>query len=555
MAFILWSLVVSCVQSMEELESTAIAGAWAVVDDDDMASRFLVFDHGYLYEYNSGNEYFVHDCILWGAVGSPNNGSNKYRYSFQEGFIHYQNYYKNVHTSLTVDGNVMMLGEDRCLRISDVKDSEYSKILFSEANKLDFLGGGEEIEWEYEIENPVDGFELAVAEAPVWCGGAEGVRVEDGKISFSVQPMLEDLSGRFIFTYPSALDVEVIVNLSAPAIILAERNNTFDYDPGTYSFKYVIKNPIEGAQMEIECDEDWVTDIHDDGGTITYSITANTESGARYAYIHMSYCEAKALYSLTQTFAYTRIYLTETSEILTYEAGVHSFDYRINDPLYGIGLQAVSDVDWIGDINIKDGEITYAVDCNNSGAVRSGHITLTYNDQKAEYTVTQSYSRGYAFWVGDWIFTGADGYTQKVTLSPEEPDKSFLMTGFLGISESVGIHVDWDEDKQIWKISSQKLGKLTVPSGWRGDAWLYGMSMSDYSWIGETDVPICIGQVSEDGSLTAIAEESHVEAPYNRIFKPDTMFVIAYKGYDNQVYRYLQEKLNFPFIITPADAE
>ena len=55
---------------MDESQAPAIAGKiWAVVDTDDMASRYLVFEHGYLYEYESVNKYFVHDGILWGAVG------------------------------------------------------------------------------------------------------------------------------------------------------------------------------------------------------------------------------------------------------------------------------------------------------------------------------------------------------------------------------------------------------------------------------------------------------------------------------------------------------
>ena len=126
--FIVCPLIASCVQSMDESQAPAIAGKiWAVVDTDDMASRYLVFEHGYLYEYESVNKYFVHDGILWGAVGSPK-GSNKYEYSLLNGSIHYHNYYKNVRTSLTIDGNVMMLGNERCLLITETNESMYSKI-------------------------------------------------------------------------------------------------------------------------------------------------------------------------------------------------------------------------------------------------------------------------------------------------------------------------------------------------------------------------------------------------------------------------------------------
>lgn len=121
-------LIASCVQSMDESQAPAIAGKiWAVVDTDNMASKYIIFEHGYLYEYESVNKYFVHDGILWGAADAPN-GCNKYEYSLQNGSIHYHNYYKNVRTSLTVDGNVMMLGNERCLLITETNESMYSKI-------------------------------------------------------------------------------------------------------------------------------------------------------------------------------------------------------------------------------------------------------------------------------------------------------------------------------------------------------------------------------------------------------------------------------------------
>ena len=388
--FIVCPLIASCVQSMDESQAPAIAGKiWAVVDTDDMASRYLVFEHGYLYEYESVNKYFVHDGILWGAVGSPK-GCNKYEYSLLNGSIHYHNYYKNVRTSLTVDdNNVMMLGKERCLQITDTNESMYSKIILSEANKKEFLCDGEDVEWSFEIENPVDGFELEVAEAPKWCGSAEGVKVENGKIHFSVQPVVETHNDRFVFTYPSAPDIEVQVNLNAPVIVLSERNKTFEHHPGTHSFTYEIKNQIKGARLEFNCTEDWITDLTDNDGTITFSIDANSTFQPRYAYIHFDYCGVKALYSITQTFADTYIRLDPYEDTVTYEDGVYSFNYRIENPLHGVELQAKSDVDWIHDIKIGDGVITYTVKRNNSGAVRTGSITLKYYLLQYVFTLKQ----------------------------------------------------------------------------------------------------------------------------------------------------------------------
>ena len=43
----------SCLQQMEEVESSQIAGIWAVADDCDVVSEFIVFDKGYMYVYKS----------------------------------------------------------------------------------------------------------------------------------------------------------------------------------------------------------------------------------------------------------------------------------------------------------------------------------------------------------------------------------------------------------------------------------------------------------------------------------------------------------------------
>lgn len=205
------SLTISCVQSMEEVQSYRIAGAWGVVDEYGKTSRYLVFKEGYIHEYESYGDYFVNWGILWGAESAPVGDGNTFKYSFYNGVIHYWNHYKDVTVSLTVDGDMMMLGDERCLRINHVDASYFSTIILPKTNRRTFHARGEDVEWDFEIENPVEGLHLRVAEAPSWCGGTEGVTVEEGKIRFYVQPITEPLQGKFVFTYPAAQDVEVEV--------------------------------------------------------------------------------------------------------------------------------------------------------------------------------------------------------------------------------------------------------------------------------------------------------------------------------------------------------
>ena len=532
--FLVPAMISSCFQSMSEIESTKIAGTWAVVDENDMTSRVFVFDMGYAYEYRSRNSYFVCDNVLWGADPLEDPYADKHKYSLNDGILHYYNHYNEVTTSLRIENGVMTMGNDRCLPVKDVNESYYSSIDLSKNNKRNFLSKDEDVEWKYEIDNPVEGFNLTVAEAPMWCGGVEGVRVDDERICFSVAASSETLEGRFVFKYASAQDVEVEVEMKAPEIELDKTSASLKYNAAQYSFTYEIKNRVEGIQPTIECDADWVTEISDDGGTITYAVDANVSRSARHGRITLTYCGVSAEYNLTQSYARTKIVLEETSTVLVYKAASCMFNYAIKDRLEDAELMMQSDVEWITDIRDDGGVITYSVAVNNSGSSRSGKIILSYSDQTAEYTVTQSYSRAYAFWVGDWIFTGANGIAQKVKFSPGVADASFLMTGLYGLADDVPITVNWDEVNQTWDISSQNLGKYNVQIVRTGNAWLYGADENGY-YIPVSMIPICTGGVSNEGKLVVMPYDGWLQAPYYRHLKVNTMFVMVYEESGNQI--------------------
>ena len=57
----------SCVEQMEEVESTQFAGIWAVVDEYDMASKYYVFDKGYFTESRKEPWDRLSPCV-WSAV-------------------------------------------------------------------------------------------------------------------------------------------------------------------------------------------------------------------------------------------------------------------------------------------------------------------------------------------------------------------------------------------------------------------------------------------------------------------------------------------------------
>lgn len=443
----------SCVEQMEEVESTKVSGAWAIVDDDNLASTYFVFDKGYLYEYDSDNRYFAYEKTLWGAEEQPVLNGKKYRYSYVDGVIHYNNYYEDVQISLRREGDVLTFGDYRCVPIEKVSGSYYSKIILSEDNRTVFSHDDTDIEWTYDIEHPVDGFELTIKEAPQWCGGVEGVNIEDGKISFSILPTTINFKGKFVFSYTSAQDVEVEVMLGYVDVKVDQTPKYFRQQSGSGTFEYTIVNKREGAVPVVKTDVYWIEDIKDDNGRVSYSITQNVSSAAR-----------------------------------------------------------------------------------------TGKIIVTYAGKTVKYTVIQAAASGYGFWIGHWTLTGENGQKQTVTFSQETQNSTYRMTGYEGLSDDIGIIVNWNNESKIWSIKEQNIGKVDIGDQRGIDLWILG-GAGDGKIAPHKDDTICSCYQSSENEQTVKAN-----SPVK------TMFLATNTGNDWAFFSTQNgtDYLTFPLTMTPV---
>ena len=373
---------------MEAPESARVSGMWAVVDGNDMATQYLTFQDGYLTEFTSDRACYCADNYIWGVGESTFKQKMRSRYSLIDGTLHYGN---NVLKLIVKDG-MMTMDAIKCLQIDDLNSSFYSEIVLSKANKTSFLYSDREIEWDYDIENPVEGFNLVVKEAPEWCGGVKGVTVEGNKIRFSTNPTAESLSGKFVLSYLSAADLEVEVEQSAAQIVLDGTSATFDYSSATGEFAYTIPNKQEGYELEIKADVDWIVDIKNDGDKITYSVLENNSGSERVGKIKLTYAGVSADYTVTQKYSATLIILSPSSATHTYVGGSYSFKYVVENPREGNNVSVSTPDSWITGVKEVDGVVSYTVSENNSGAARTGNVTLTYGDYSIDFTITQTYS-------------------------------------------------------------------------------------------------------------------------------------------------------------------
>lgn len=287
----------SCVEQMEEVESTQYAGIWAVVDEYDMASTFYVFDKGYFTEYESDNEYYVHDDIIWGVLRSQDNYGLRYKYSAVDCTLHYNDYFKDVQMSLIRNGNELTMGEKKCRLVKDVSKVHYSEIVFSESNKTQFLDGDKNIEWDFQIVNPLYDYELEVVQMPQWCSD---VSVEDGKIRFTVESGEETKIGTFVLHYPTAGELVIDVKRGDVVIVVQDTFASFQHAPGYGRFDFVINNARKGATPVAFTSAGWIKSLRWDYNSITFSVEMNSSRAARSAEIILSYDDVVVEFEVTQ---------------------------------------------------------------------------------------------------------------------------------------------------------------------------------------------------------------------------------------------------------------
>ncbi len=118
--------------------------------------------------------------------------------------------------------------------------------------------------------------------------------------------------------------------------------------------------------------------------------------------------------------------LTVTApEQMPAEGGEGSFTYTLSNPKDGIELTVSEEADWITDVVVAEGTVTYTVEANNTADPREADITLTYGDLRETVTVSQKgqTTTGTAYyekvtsapvdWSGVYILGYTDGSTLK----------------------------------------------------------------------------------------------------------------------------------------------
>ena len=160
-------------------------------------------------------------------------------------------------------------------------------------------------EVEYKLENPIEGVEVKAKAGASWISQ---VQVKDGKIQFAMTENTGDArEGKITAEYGMLPAIEFTVKQGAyvapdPVLTIdGETELEFAPEGGEGSFTYTLENPVEGVELEVKADVEWISNIVAADGTVSFTVAAN-EGNVRQGIITLTYGELKAEVAVKQYF-------------------------------------------------------------------------------------------------------------------------------------------------------------------------------------------------------------------------------------------------------------
>ena len=264
---------------------------------------------------------------------------------------------------------------------------------------LNFGASGGEGVVTYTLENPVEGVEVVASANVDWIDGFE--YGDNVKFEVAVNSLLDAREGVVTLQY-SALSIEVKVCQAAATapdlVLISEAECEFEAEGGEGEFEFELSNPIDGIELAVSADVDWITDVKDDKNVVTYTVVANDKEEAREGKVTLSYGDLSISVAVKQkALVIPDPELTLKSEATAeYEAegGEGEFAYELVNAVEDTELKVsvTEDATWITDVKLdtENSKVTYKVAANDTTAAREAVITLSYGDLKVEVAVKQA---------------------------------------------------------------------------------------------------------------------------------------------------------------------
>ena len=158
---------------------------------------------------------------------------------------------------------------------------------------------------------------------------------------------------------------------------------------GTITFE--LKNPIQGVNVTAKANVSWISQVTPQAEKIIFAVAANT-GDAREGKITAKYGELSFEVTIKQVeyVAPTPIINLDTTAIeVSAEGGAQSVAYSVDNAVDGVELTATCEAEWITNLTVADGNITFDVAANEESGMRSATIVTLYGDVTKELIVSQ----------------------------------------------------------------------------------------------------------------------------------------------------------------------
>ena len=303
-------------------------------------------------------------------------------------------------------------------------------------------------------------------------------------------------TGTLTFKYKNAEPQKFTVKQYAASycqLIINETTREVSRDAATYKIDYTLTHPLDGYGFKFKTDPkvNWLTADYKDG-IITFTVTKNTSSESRSCRLQVLYeaAESPVWISITQLgeTAGPDIDVQNHDEgyILVDEDGEDCclFFCQIVNPISGVTLTAKADVDWITNIRkYNDSFYCFTALPNDTGAIRYGHIDLTYSTAHKKLTFQQAPN-------GDII-----------TLSPES-----MTVNYQGRTISFTVNLKEGFDPKNLKVSEESVTGFVKNLKISGNKVTFDVLENNSGHARETGILVEYGSQSRTFHLTQTYE-------------------------------------------------
>ena len=303
-------------------------------------------------------------------------------------------------------------------------------------------------------------------------------------------------TGTLTFKYKNAEPQKFTIKQYAASycqLIINETTREVSRDAATYKIDYTLTHPLDGYGFKFKTDPkvNWLTADYKDG-IITFTVTKNTSSESRSCRLQVLYeaAESPVWISITQLgeTAGPDIDVQNHDEgyILVDEDGEDCclFFCQIVNPISGVTLTAKADVDWITNIRkYNDSFYCFTALPNDTGAIRYGHIDLTYSTAHKKLTFQQAPN-------GDII-----------TLSPES-----MTVNYQGRTISFTVNLKEGFDPKNLKVSEESVTGFVKNLKISGNKVTFDVLENNSGHARETGILVEYGSQSRTFHLTQTYE-------------------------------------------------